>query len=120
MWDKSTGMSVFVKKNTAKLAIIGICMLNGGNAHALTADDVLNKMNSKEQTTYITGVVGGFAYSRYLRDSPDKTGMNCIYGWFHGEKNRSAWNQIDAWFSRHLDKPVEPLLYVLIKRECGE
>lgn len=93
-------------------------VLKPENAQALTADDVLNKMDGKEQYSYIAGVVGGLAYSRYLRDKPDKGGMNCIYDWYHAD-SKEAWGRIETWFSRHKEKMVEPLLYVLIKKECG-
>jgi hypothetical protein len=86
---------------------------------ALTADDVLNNMSVKEQTAYVAGIVGGLAYARFLRDRPDEAGMTCIYDWYYtGEAARHQ--QINQWFERHLDTPVEPLLYVLIKKECGE
>ena len=64
-------------------------------------------------------MVGGFAYSRYLRDKPDQSGMDCIFGWYYGS-GAGKWEQVETWFSRHLDKQAEPLLYVLIKKECGE
>ena len=118
MWNQGKN-SAFLNRFTAKLLITGMFILPAGVAQALTADDVLNKMNSKEQTAYISGLIGGFAYSRFLREKPEKAGMNCIYDWFHGD-NKTAWKQIDTWFSHHLDKPVEPLLYVLVKKKCGE
>ena len=94
-------------------------MASGGSAHALTADDVLNKMTGDERHSYIAGMIGGFAHSRFLRDQPDQSGMNCIFDWYYGSGGRK-WSLIETWFSRHLDKQVEPLLYVLIKRDCGE
>lgn len=94
-------------------------MSSGGAAQALTADDVLNKMNSDQQFSYLAGMIGGFAHSRFLRDKPDQSGMNCIFDWYYGSGTKK-WPIIEQWFSRHLDKQVEPLLYVLIKRECGE
>ncbi len=91
----------------------------GQEAKALTADDVLNKMNADQRFGYISGVVEGLAYSRWVADKPDDTGMTCIYDWYYqGEEARS--NQVDGWLRRHLDKPVGALLYVLIKKECGE
>ena len=97
----------------------GIFLLLGGSAQALTADDVLNKMSGEEQHSFVAGVVGGFAYARYLRDKPDQSGMSCIYDWYYGAA-AGRWEEINQWFERHLDQPVEPLLYVLIERECGE
>ena len=89
------------------------------DAAALTADDLLNKMSVDERVAYIAGVVGGLAYSRFLRDRPDQTGMSCVYDWYYtGREARHR--QINQWFERHLDKPAEPLLYVLIEKECGE
>jgi len=91
----------------------------GRDAAALTADDVLNRMNAEQQASYIAGVVGGLAYSRFLRDRPDTVGMSCINDWYYGS-GTDKWVQIETWFSRHLEQQVEPLLYVLIRRECGE
>lgn len=92
---------------------------SGEDASALTADDVLNKMSAEEQSGYLAGVVGGLAYARFLRDRPDETSMSCVYNWFYtGEIDRHR--EINQWLERHLDKPVEPLLYVLIKKECGD
>ena len=97
----------------------GMTLSSGGPAQALTADDVLNKMNTDHQTSYVAGVIGGLAYSRFLRDKPDQSGMDCIYRWYYGSGSEK-WTQIETWFSRHLEKEAEPLLYVLVKRECGE
>ena len=118
MWNQGKN-SEFLNRFTAKLLITGMFILPAGVAQALTADDVLNKMDAKEQASFIAGVVGGFAYSRYLRDKPDKSGMKCIYDWYYGS-GETKWHNVETWFSRHPDKPAEPLLYVLIKRECGE
>ena len=107
------------KQLSAILLCSGAFASFGGAAQALTADDVLNKMNSDQQTSYIAGVVGGLAYSRFLRDRPDTTGMSCIQGWYYGS-GTDKWAQIETWFSRNIDQQAEPLLYVLIKRECGE
>lgn len=102
-------------------AILVAIMINGINAEeaaALTANDVLNNMSSKEQTSYVAGVVGGLAQARWVSDKPDQTGMRCINEWFYNGQEKK-WNQIDAWFSKHLDKPANALLYILIKKECG-
>ncbi|SMX44528.1 hypothetical protein OCA8868_03166 [Octadecabacter ascidiaceicola] len=97
----------------------GMIVSSTGAAQALTADDVLNNMTTDQRYSYIAGVVGGLAYSRYLREQPDQAGMSCIYDWYH-DAETDSWPQIATWFARHPDRQVEPLLYVLIKRECGE
>jgi hypothetical protein len=92
---------------------------NDARAQGLDADAVLNKMSAPEQTAYLAGVIEGLAYARFLRDSPSITGMQCIYDWFYDE-NIETGRRINAWLERHLDKPVGPLIYVLVKQECGE
>ena len=94
----------------------GIYLLLGGSAQALTADDVLNKMNADQRFGYIAGVVEGLAYARWAKDRPDSTGMNCIYNWYYqGADERS--HLVDTWLRRHLDRPVGALLHVLIKAQ---
>ena len=87
-------------------------------ANALTAGDVLNKMNTDQRYGYIAGVVEGLAYSRWLKDKPQNEGMKCIYDWYYGKPGKN-WERINSWLTRHPDKPVGALLYVLIKKECG-
>ena len=105
------------KEFTYKLAIIG--MLGGSPAAlALTADDVLNKMNVDQRSGYFSGVIAGLAQSRWIVDKPDDTGMQCIFDWYYSnslEKHK----KIHEWFELNLDKPAGALLYVLVKKECG-
>ncbi len=86
-------------------------------SHAQTAGDLLNKMNADQQSSYVAGVIEGLAYSRFLQDKPDETGMQCIYSWYHNGKVEK-WKQMQQWFAKHSDKPVGLLLHVLIKKEC--
>ncbi len=88
------------------------------NAGSLNAGFVLNEMNNDQRQSYIAGVIEGIAYSRFLKERPNETGMNCIYNWYYDGTAKKI-KLVRAWFSRHLDKPVGPLLYVLIKKECG-
>lgn len=98
---------------------VAMVLSSGQVANALTADDVLNQMTSEQQSSYIAGVVGGLAYARFLQDRPDQSGMSCINDWYYGS-GTAKWAQIETWFARHPEKQAEPLLYVLITRECGE
>ncbi len=105
-----------------QLSVIILIMLIAGanisNASELNAGAVMNKMNADERFGYLSGVIEGLAYSRWLRDKPDSTGMSCIYNWYYkgGKKNTG---RLDTWLNRHPDKPVGALMYVLIKKECG-
>jgi len=98
---------------------LSIVAANDARAQGLDADAVLNKMTSEQQTAYVAGVVEGLAYSRFLRDKPEEEGMQCINSWFYGS-GKNKWQAIENWFSRHPGQPASVLLYVLIKRECGE
>ena len=100
------------------MAMTSIITLNQAAAEQITAGSLSDNMTADERFAYIAGVTEGLAYSRFLKDRPDETGMSCIYDWFYGGKIRTR-RRIDAWFARHPDKPVGTLLYVLIKKECG-
>jgi len=107
------------KQLSAILLCSGVFASFGNAAQAITADDVLNKMNADQRFGYISGVIEGLAFARWAKDQPDSTGMNCIYDWYYqGGEERS--NQVDTWLRKNLDKPVGALLYVLIKKNCGE
>lgn len=96
-----------------------VSFATGKEAAALTADYVLNEMPAELKATYVAGLVDGFAFARWIADRPDDTGMKCIQDWYYGSGNQK-WAQIEQWFARHPDKPADALLYVLIKKECGE
>jgi len=85
-------------------------------AAELNAGYILNEMNTDQRVGFITGAVEGFAYSRFLKDKPDQSGAKCIYDWY---AKPNTLDQVWQWFSRHPDKPAGPLLFVLIKKECG-
>jgi len=105
---------------TAVAACVSLPLLiTSMSAKALTADDVMNKMNDDQRSSFIAGVIGGLAYARFLSDRPDETGMSCIHDWYYGDDNKKNMKRMHAWFDKHLDKPIEPLLYVLIKKDCG-
>ena len=93
--------------------------LSSGTASALTADDVMNKMSADERSAYFAGMIEGFAFSRWLKERPSETGMNCIYNWYYDEGLKRS-REIHQWFRRHIDKPAGPMMFVLLKRECGE
>ena len=115
------GVSQTKRKTAFYPAILGamLGLAQAQPAYALTADDVLNKMDAKEQHAFLAGLVEGLGYARFLRDKPDSTGSQCIYDWYFKDRETNK-PKIAAWFERHLDKPASTLLYVLIKKECGE
>ncbi|WP_306258407.1 hypothetical protein [Pararhizobium sp. IMCC21322] len=102
-------------------AIILLCIF-GNTARAqedvINAGFVLHKMAVAEQFAYVSGVVEGLAYARFLRDKPNEDGMKCIYDWYYADSDRQ-WARIETVFGAHLEKPVGVLLHVLIKKKCG-
>lgn len=89
-------------------------------AMAITAGDVRYKMSSDEQFAYVLGVIEGLAYARYVKDSPDETGMQCIYNWYQKDSAVRWTDTLFPFFEKYSDKPVGVLLYVLTKKVCGE
>ena len=96
-----------------------MALTSGSTAQALTADEVMNKMSDEQRHGYVSGIVDGFAFARWQADKPEKTGMQCIYDWYYSGEIETKRN-IYAWFERHLDKNADALMYVLVKKECGE
>ena len=98
--------------------ILGMMLTNTYNVHAqnLDAGFVLNKMTSDQQVSYIAGVIEGLSFSRWQRDKPDNTGIRCIQNWYDRKEKLP---DIKQWFGRHPDKQPGPLLYILIKKDCG-
>ncbi|MEM8497830.1 MAG: hypothetical protein AAF542_07380 [Pseudomonadota bacterium] len=125
MLEKYSRYSEVINKFPAKLILIGVVVvgavlaLKPKEAKALTAKEFLDNFSGREQAAFVSGAVGAYAHARYLREKPDKTGMNCIYDWYFKADAKNKWAKIETWFERHPDYPVEPLLYVLIKKGCG-
>lgn len=111
------------KYQQISIIILGMMfgITNEAHSREINAGFVMNEMNADQQVSYIAGVVEGMAYSRYLRDKPSEAGMNCIYRWYaNNTGTRENRGTVEALFARHPDKPVGVLLYVLMKKECGE
>jgi hypothetical protein len=98
---------------------MGFLASSAGSAHALTADDVMNKMTAQERSSYFAGVVEGLAQARWVADKPNTDGMQCIQNWYYGG-GESNLRKIHTFFERHAEKPAAALLYVMIKQECGD
>lgn len=101
------------------MAALAMTSASAASATNLNAGYVLDKMNNDQMVSYVSGVVEGLAYARFLKDRPSEDGMNCVYSWYD-KLDKQGWTKMEAWFRRHEDKPVGVLLHVLIKKECGE
>ena len=90
----------------------------------MTAGGVMEKMPVRERTAYVMGIVEGLAQARFRKDTAltgtaDQAGMNCIYNWFYADSMKRL-DAVEAAFTKYQDQYPSTLLYVLIKRECGE
>lgn len=89
--------------------LVAAAFLSSGKeaiAETLNAGFVMSQMNADQRASYVSGVVEGLAFSRYLRDRPDEAGMNCIYQW-HAD---TASEDLHAWFVRHPERTISVLL----------
>lgn len=110
-------------RNSKQLSAIMFTALLGGasaaDATEINADVVMNKMNSDQRVSYVSGVIEGLAYARFVRDKPDETGMKCIYDWYYADNDKRWKETLFPVFDRHKDKPVGVILHVLTKKACG-
>lgn len=104
-------------------AILFSTMLGAGNAalaQDVNAGAVMDKMNSDQRIGYVSGVVEGLAYARFVKDKPSEEGMKCIYDWYYKDNDKRWKETLLPMFDRHRDKPVGVILHVLTKKECGD
>ncbi|CUH99080.1 hypothetical protein PHA8399_01196 [Leisingera aquaemixtae] len=80
----------------------------------------MENMSAEEQNAYISGVVEGLAFARWLADERDETGMQCIWNWYLHSDQRARFNAQMDWFEKHPEQQVSTLMYALIREECGE
>ena len=95
---------------------------SGSSAQAqnLDAGFVLNELSTKEQSAYISGVVEGLAYARFLRDRPNETSMVCVQNWYFGAEDKKAvLAELFQLFEDYKDLPVAVLVNSVAKKECG-
>lgn len=104
----------------AALMVAGLAA-GGQQASALTAREVMDNMSAQQRFAYISGVVEGLGFARWLADDRDDTGMRCIYDWYYDEEKESAvFNEQMDWLEKHPDQQVNVLMYALIREYCGE
>lgn len=103
-------------------------MLAAGSAGAadevMDARYILEKMETKEQFAYISGIVEGMAYARLRKDtivagSKDERGSNCIYDWYYTGTGKTP-GSILATFGKYPDQRPATIIALMVKQECGE
>lgn len=104
------------------MSIITLCIFaafSAAPAKALTAEDVMKKMTKEQRSNFLLGVIEGLAFSRYIKDKPSTKGMKCIHDWQYGANSRKNTLRMFDLFDKRPKQPVVPLLWVLIKQDCG-
>ena len=89
------------------------------DAYALTSSDVLSKLSKDERYSYISGVVEGLGYARFVTEKPSTKGSNCIHDWFF-DGGVSRWKEIKTWLEHHSEKTAATVIYAMVSKECGK
>ena len=99
---------------------IGLALAPFGQTSALTVAEVQKNLTYDERQHYVSGVVEGLAFARWIADDRNTEGMNCIWDWYLGGDPEQVIRSIWTMFDRHPDQQVSTLMYALIREECGE
>jgi hypothetical protein len=122
----STTINAAAKAKTIASALVVALAIGAMPSHAtdMTAGVIMKEMPVRERAAYIMGIVEGFAYARFRKDSmatgtKDEAGMQCIYRWLWKDTT-AAFDRIEAAFTKYPEHFPSTLLASMIKKECGE
>ena len=85
-------------------------------ANAVTGGDVMQKMEDRERGGYIAGSVEMAAF--LAKVSGDTERSACITDWYFRGGNGP--DQIIQALSHFRDRAAQPVIFLMIKRQCGE
>ena len=88
------------------------------NAEDFTAGVVMTKMDAKERSAYMAGVIEGLAYARYHSDGNKTDGMGCIYRWYYETDGTIA--KIHSAFDAFPDYLSGAVIAAMVGKVCGE
>jgi hypothetical protein len=86
-----------------------------GPALAITAGDVLNKMEPLKQSGFLGGAVD--MASHFFAVEGNSAKAKCAVDWFF--RDEKSVSEIFVFFEAQKDKDAVALLHVLINRKCG-
>ncbi len=116
MSARSTGIAKLAQA-TVLASIITIPANDVWADGALDAKAVMTKMGSDERAGFISGIVEGLAYARYLADGKNAEGMKCIQNWyFKGETSQLS---IIEAFDKFPDYAPANIIAALARKQCG-
>lgn len=89
------------------------------DAHALSGEYLLTKMDTDAQYHYVSGILEGLGYSRFLRDKPSEDGLKCIQGWLLKD-GAARWQIVEQWLDHHKEKQAGVIINAIVSKECGK
>jgi hypothetical protein len=105
-----------IKKATCITAILLAQLVASLPVTALTAQDVMEKMEEGEAHTYLFASIEMAAF--LARAQGDDARSKCILDWWLN--NPATDKKVLAAFDRYPDRQASAILYVLMNRACGE
>ena len=104
-----------MKPKLFSISILALSLSITGDAGAITAGDVMEKMTDKERFGYLTGLVDMLSYQHVL--AGDRPRAQCVTAKFYDETDMQA--RIIATFARYPDKSPEGIVVLLMNKACG-
>jgi hypothetical protein len=106
--------------NSPTVMVLGAAMLavciDIREAAAITAGDVMDKMEPKERASFISGAVD--MASHLYAIAGNRTKADCAVKWLFETEGSNR--EIDTFLGAHKDKDAVGLLSILIDRKCGK
>lgn len=90
--------------------------LSASPAAALTGEDLMTRMTAQERFTYVAASVSMAAYLTQLHGDGAKA--SCVMDWFFGDESRMP--EVEQVLTHFEDRTVQPVMLVLINRNCGD
>jgi len=101
------------------LASILLYTISASSAFAITAKDVTDKMSKEEQKGYLTGLID----MRMLdaAQAGDAKLPRCIHDSYYRDigQDGDAWSRLYDAFARFPDKDAATIVFLLVKKACG-
>ncbi|MEM7669582.1 MAG: hypothetical protein AAF317_10605 [Pseudomonadota bacterium] len=102
----------------AAIIAVGVALAGSASARDLSAGFVVREMDPALRYPFISGIVEGIAYARFVAEGRSETpGMACIYQWFYEAEGTAE--TIYAAFERFPDYLPGAVIGALIERRCG-
>jgi hypothetical protein len=95
------------------LTLTALALFLPTQAHAVTAGDVLDRMNAEQRGGFMNGALDMFSYELATTGQGDKA--ECVINWYFEGQGPE---EIAAVFANHRDMPAVAILRTLADRHC--